>query len=534
MFHSALFYCVNHSRYSENARSARYAKPKPIICEKQCSVDPVLASKYRYGPGNYDEPDRRRVGSPRIRNDSDKKDKFPHHLYHIEPEDDPKATRTLFVGNLSSEIEDHDLREHFEKYGVIEDIDIKRPAKGTTNNSYAFVKYANLDMAHRAKVNMSGKMIRTFQCKIGYGKVTPTKCLWVGGLGPWVQYDVLEKAFSHFGTIQEIDWPLNKYYAYILFDNVEAAVAACDHLRGFKLGDADKRIRVDFSDEVHIHNDPGTVKAIVSVADCCGSAGGVGVGGRQHHRVGEISLICGDTYRFSGGHNIDAQTVNKRITVDHHGTSAAAAAAAAAEMSLENSTVVLEMIKFIRHVWTGRFFLKNNCFGGKIYYLRGEEKMIDHFLQPVAPVSATRLQVDVKLKLDYHLLDEVYSRISAGGDEGICILLAVAENVDAVCGESVANDNGGGGGVNAVEKKEEKPKSVMQRHLKALSAYLRIKQSAGKIILQSAADDATGFGALHVFPPCAFSHKLLVDSSPLLTSDYARDDFLLLILIRCY
>ena len=42
----------------------------------------------------------------------------------------------------------------FGKYGIVEDIDIKRPPPGT-GNAFAFVKYQNLDMAHRAKVNFS-------------------------------------------------------------------------------------------------------------------------------------------------------------------------------------------------------------------------------------------------------------------------------------------------------------------------------------------------------------------------------------------
>lgn len=47
--------------------------------------------------------------------------------------DDPQATRTLFVGNLEVTIQDADLRRIFDKYGVIEDIDVKRPPPGQGN-----------------------------------------------------------------------------------------------------------------------------------------------------------------------------------------------------------------------------------------------------------------------------------------------------------------------------------------------------------------------------------------------------------------
>lgn len=111
-----------------------------------------------------------------------KKDDLPHYLQHIPPEDDPLATRTLFAGNLEINISDDELKRIFGKYGLVEDIDIKRPPPGT-GNAFAFVKYQNLDMAARAKVELSGQYIGKFQCKIGYGKATQTTKIWIGGLG---------------------------------------------------------------------------------------------------------------------------------------------------------------------------------------------------------------------------------------------------------------------------------------------------------------------------------------------------------------
>ncbi|XP_060075630.1 RNA-binding protein spenito-like [Ylistrum balloti] len=182
-------------------------------------------------------------------------EKFPYHLDHINPEDDIKATRTLFVGNLDYNIDLMELRQIFERYGAIEDIDVKRPQRGQ-GNAYAFLKYMNLDCAHRAKVEMSGQYIGRFQCKIGYGKVTPTTCLWVGGLGPWVTHQALEREFDRFGVIDRIEWPHSKNYAYVLYDNIDAATAACQEMRGFPLGDSNRRLRVDFADVSHIQSSP--------------------------------------------------------------------------------------------------------------------------------------------------------------------------------------------------------------------------------------------------------------------------------------
>lgn len=176
-----------------------------------------------------------------------KKDKFPNYLHHIPPEDDDKATRTLFVGNLEVTISDQDLKRIFERYGVVEDIDVKRPPPGS-GNAYAFIKFLNLDMAHRCKVEMSGQYIGKFQCKIGYGKCTPTTRIWVGGLGSWTSLTHLEREFDRFGAIRKIDFVKGDNHAYIQYDSIDAAQAACQEMRGFPLGGPDKRLRVDFAD----------------------------------------------------------------------------------------------------------------------------------------------------------------------------------------------------------------------------------------------------------------------------------------------
>ena len=177
--------------------------------------------------------------------------KFPFHLDHIPPEEDPNATRTLFVGNLDLESDPEEIRRIFGRYGIVEDVDVKRPAKGQ-GNAYAFVRLLNLDMSHEAKIRMSGKYIGRYQCKIGYGKAQPTNCLWIGGLGPWIRGETLEREFDRFGVIHRIEWPQGKNFAYVLYDNVDAATAACQEMRGFPLGGPDRRLRVDFSDPNHL------------------------------------------------------------------------------------------------------------------------------------------------------------------------------------------------------------------------------------------------------------------------------------------
>ncbi|KAM9860116.1 RNA-binding protein 15-like [Aulostomus maculatus] len=166
------------------------------------------------------------------------------------PENDQRANRTLFLGNLDVSVTESDLRRVFDRFGVITEVDIKRAARGQSN-TYGFIKFENLDMAHRAKLAMSGKVVGRNPIKIGYGKPTPTNRLWVGGLGPWVPLTALAKEFDRFGTIRNIDYRKGEVWAYIQYESLDAAQAACNHMRGFPLGGPDRRLRVDFANAEH-------------------------------------------------------------------------------------------------------------------------------------------------------------------------------------------------------------------------------------------------------------------------------------------
>lgn len=168
----------------------------------------------------------------------------------VSPEDDQRANRTLFLGNLDVSVTESDLRRVFDRFGVITEVDIKRAARGQ-NITYGFIKFENLDMAHRAKIAMAGKIVGHNPIKIGYGKATPTTRLWVGGLGPWVPLAALAKEFDRFGTIRTIDYRKGEAWAYIQYESLDAAQAAYTHMRGFPLGGPDRRLRVDFADTEH-------------------------------------------------------------------------------------------------------------------------------------------------------------------------------------------------------------------------------------------------------------------------------------------
>ncbi|XP_005992729.1 putative RNA-binding protein 15B [Latimeria chalumnae] len=273
-------------RHPEDAKEARHAKGRLVLYDRPLKVEPVYPRKRSCTPpevgylpihGTYQY--RQRSLSPIA---SSLRDQRPRHAsYAIEtmglsrerervldyygmydergrpygytvpeeelmPEDDQRATRNLFIGNLDHNVSESELRRAFEKYGIIEEVVIKRPSRGQ-GGAYAFLKFQNLDMAHRAKVAMSGRVIGRNPVKIGYGKANPTTRLWVGGLGPNTSLAALAREFDRFGSIRTIDYVKGDSFAYIQYESLDAAQAACAQMRGFPLGGPDRRLRVDFA-----------------------------------------------------------------------------------------------------------------------------------------------------------------------------------------------------------------------------------------------------------------------------------------------
>ncbi|XP_072438819.1 putative RNA-binding protein 15B [Chiloscyllium punctatum] len=275
-----------HFRHHEDAKEARHAKGRLVLYDRPLKIEPVYPKRrsctppevtfgsihtgYQYrqrslSPGACALRDQRTrhanypieaVPLARERERSldyyglyDERGRaysYPVQEDDLMPEDDKRATRNLFIGNLDHNISETDLRRAFEKYGIIEEVVIKRPPRGQ-GGAYGFLKFQNLDMAHRAKVAMSGRVIGRNHVKIGYGKANPTTRLWVGGLGPLTSLAALAREFDRFGSIRTIDYVKGDSFAYIQYESLDAAQAACAQMRGFPLGGPDRRLRVDFA-----------------------------------------------------------------------------------------------------------------------------------------------------------------------------------------------------------------------------------------------------------------------------------------------
>lgn len=393
-----------------------------------------------------------------------------HSSQHMLPEDDDTATRTLFVGNLDFDVGGDELHSIFERYGHVEDVDVKRAAQ--SSGAYAFIRFENLDMAFRAKVEMSGQIIGRHQCRIGYGKMIPSTCLWVGNIGPWLTADALGRVFGRHAAVQQVDWPTGKNYAYIAFASVEEAHSALSSMRGAPLGGQDRRLRIDFADASRIKLDPAR-------------NGQAAPGARR-----DQDLTAEDSRHRHDDHEYR--------TAD------------ASDSAVLAATSITELAGQLPVVWTGRLMLKNSAFAIKLHLVEGSTRLVDSLLRDPTTADRTSLKITQRLRLDESKISEVRRRVTLAGPAGCCTMLAVPAT------DATATTD------------------AQHRPLKNLMAYLRQKDAAGVILLppNSSSRPNRDTGLLHAFPPCDFARQQLTRRAPNLNIDVTKEEHLVVLVVR--
>ncbi|EFN80740.1 Protein split ends [Harpegnathos saltator] len=154
----------------------------------------------------------------------------------------PKATRTLFIGNLEKDVTASELRKHFEPFGEIIEIDIKK--QGAVS-SYAFCQYSDIGSVVKAMRSMDGEHLGTNRIKLGFGKSMPTSCVWVDGIGDCMSEKYLNMQFHQFGPITQVVVDRERGQALVFFDQISCAQAAVKEMRGVVL--RGRRLQVDFA-----------------------------------------------------------------------------------------------------------------------------------------------------------------------------------------------------------------------------------------------------------------------------------------------
>ncbi|CAF3588991.1 unnamed protein product [Adineta steineri] len=172
-----------------------------------------------------------------------------------------KATRTLYIGNLQSEISYNELREIYSAYGDIIEVEIKRQTQSQHQLPFAFVQYADIKSVVKAMKAFEPKTTRDHSIKLGFGKSQPTNVLWLDELPLTVTESSIRNFIirqTNLAADQVLDIYIDNRNSHksqtaqclIYFFDTRAAQEAINSIRGKKIDS--KRIQVDFASKVFV------------------------------------------------------------------------------------------------------------------------------------------------------------------------------------------------------------------------------------------------------------------------------------------
>uniref|UniRef100_A0A0B7B3V3 RRM domain-containing protein n=1 Tax=Arion vulgaris TaxID=1028688 RepID=A0A0B7B3V3_9EUPU len=172
------------------------------------------------------------------------------------PKQDTSKHFHVFVGDLSAEIEQHQLRDAFAVYGEISDCKIIRDPATMKSRGYGFVSFVYKQDAEAAINNMNNQWLGTRPIRTNWATRKPpapvvkenakplvyddvfhqsssTNCtVYCGGVANGLTDELMRKTFLQYGTIQEVRVFKDKGYAFIRFGTKEAATQAICSVHG--------------------------------------------------------------------------------------------------------------------------------------------------------------------------------------------------------------------------------------------------------------------------------------------------------------
>jgi len=497
-------------------------------------------------------------------NNRDRYNDQGHDRFNNENHINPRATRTLFVGNLDHSISKEELMSTFEHWGAIDDIDIKRPPNGIP--AYAFIKYLELEAASAAKSQMFGKEINGRPIKVGYGKTLPSTMLWIGGLGQWCTTEMLNREFDRFGALRKINYVKGNRHAFIEFESLDASSAAHAEMRGFPLGGPDRKIKIDYAEPNRNRNVEDRERNNEDRIDQLTVSRGNNrydqnkIENRGNYGRGRGRANFDNKFYRKNDHDRDFEDRNDRRrtrsrsplnneqdykhrisvseTKDESPNNRTRNENSLGGRTRNNSTSkdsdkphdwnqsndensdlkpaesLVDVSKRFVVAWRGAFALKNSAFPVRMHLIGGNPELANFFLRGIGTGAGPALKVlsvTQRLRLDPPKLDEVSRRISQVGASGHCVLLALPT------GEDIELDS-----------------SFQRRPLKSLVTYFKKKEAAGVIILNTEGPSGKQeeSGMLHAFPPCNFSQQELIKVAPNLTTEPSNEDHLVVIVVK--
>ncbi|XP_043193441.1 RNA-binding protein squid-like isoform X6 [Amphibalanus amphitrite] len=116
--------------------------------------------------------------------------------------------RKLFVGGLSWESSEKELRDYFGQFGEIESVNVKTDPNTGRSRGFAFLVFSNTEtidkVLGKSEHIINGKKVDPKKAKARHGKI------FVGGLKPEMSDDDIKNHFSAMGTVVEVEMPMDK------------------------------------------------------------------------------------------------------------------------------------------------------------------------------------------------------------------------------------------------------------------------------------------------------------------------------------
>jgi len=121
--------------------------------------------------------------------------------------------RKIFVGGLSWESTEKDLRTYFEKFGAVEKATLKTDPMTGESRGFGFILFEDSSSVEgviaEESHTLNGKKIGPRRAK-GKPQPEPILKVFVGGLDPTVPEETIRSHFESFGTIEEINLPMDR------------------------------------------------------------------------------------------------------------------------------------------------------------------------------------------------------------------------------------------------------------------------------------------------------------------------------------
>lgn len=158
----------------------------------------------------------------------------------------PRATRTLFVGNLDKDITKSDLTNRFGQFGEILEIDIK----SQSHQPYAFIQFTDISSVVKAMRRYDGEMMSGTRLKCGFGKSFPSSCIWLcDNIDPkdraFPDEKVLINHMRRYGTIKNHMTSRDCKSTLIFFESSDEARKAVEELHNKVVNG--RKVQVDFA-----------------------------------------------------------------------------------------------------------------------------------------------------------------------------------------------------------------------------------------------------------------------------------------------